>query len=345
MAVVLGLVLAGCGGGSGGAPKPATAPDAAGGCSQVDLSRPPAAPVEIRLAHGFVVDEPLWLLEAKPDLTRNRGRWYTQKYTPMRANEDRFTAFQAGQADAITSSAPALVKAVAQRVPVKAVATEIREAKDGFQTTYIATEGSGIRSMRDLKGKKIGIVDFGSSTDYWARAAVRRGGFDHTKDAEYVVLPFGAQEEALRRGQIDVAVMAEPFYTNAKRKGGVVDVFTSLQATGAEQEPVQFVTFGESFIERNPGVVCAWIQDLQATTDWYLKNLDEAKRVLVEKKFVSVPLESYLESRDYSRPPNAAVDIAALDRLIVDLANFGVLRDDQRVAAREVTAVGFAPTP
>jgi len=301
--------------------------------------------VEIRVAHGFVVDEPLWLLEAKPELAPNRGRWYTQRYTPMRANEDRFTAFQAGQADAITSSAPALVKAVAQRIPVKAVATEIREAKDGFTTTYIATEGSGIRAMKDLKGKKIGIVDFGSSTDYWARAAVHRGGFDPDKDAEYVVLPFGAQEEALRRGQIDVAVMAEPFYTNATRKGGVVDVFTSLQATGAEQEPVQFVAFGQSFLDRNPAVVCAWIADLQATTTWYLHNTDEAKRVLVDKKFVSVPLDSYLASKDYSRPPNAAVDVAALDGLIAQLANFGILRADQRVAARDVTAVGFAPTP
>lgn len=344
LGVALALVAAGCGSGDDDSGGGSAAP-AATGCDRVDLAQPPASPVEIRLAHGFVVDEPLWLLEAKPDLTKHRGRWYTQRYTAMRGNEDRFTAFQAGQADAITSSAPALVKAIAQRIPLKAVATEVREAPDGFQSTYVARSDGGIRGFGDLKGKKIGIVDFGSSTDYWARAAVKRGGFDHTRDAEYVVVPFPAQEEALRRGQIDVAVLVEPFHTQAKQKDGVVDVFTSLQATGAAQEPVQYVTFGEKFLQENPGVVCAWVDDLKATTAWYLANLNEARRVLVEKKFVQIPLETYQASRDYSRPPNAAVDTAALDKLIADLHTFGILRDDQRVSAGDIVAGGFAPAP
>jgi len=346
LGVAMVVTAAGCGGGSdGGDASGGGGAPVAAGCDRVDLSQPPAAPVEIRMAHGFVVDEPLWLLEAKPELTRHRGRWYTQRYTAMRGNEDRFTAFQAGQADAITTSAPALVKAIAQRIPLKAVATEIREARDGFQSTYVARADSGIRGFGDLKGRKIGIVDFGSSTDYWARAAVKRGGFDHTRDAEYVVVPFPAQEEALRRGQIDVAVLVEPFHTLARQKGGLVDVFTSLQATGAAQEPVQFVTFGEKFLEGNPGVVCAWIDDLKTTTAWYLANLNEARRVLVEKKFVQIPLETYQASRDYSRPANAAVDTAALDGLIADLHAFGILRDDQRVSAADIVAAGFAPTP
>ena len=315
------------------------------GCDSIDLTAAPDEPVTIRVAHGFVVDEPLRLIEAKPELTTHRGVWYETEFTPMRANEDRFTAFQAGEADMITASAPALIKAVAQEIPVKAILLEIREAPDGFQTTFIALEGSGITSIDDLEGKKIGIVDFGSSTDYWARAALTQAGLDPERDAQLVVLPFPAQEEALRSGLVDVAVMVEPFYTAAHSAGGVVDVFTSLEATGLEQEPVQFINVGEAFLEEHPGAVCALIEDFQSTLEWYTDNIDEARQVLVDAGFIQIPVEVYQASQDYSRPAEGAIDISALDAVIDDMVRFGVLAEDQSVEGADIVAEGFAPRP
>lgn len=355
-----GLILSGCGGdddgtadstspdtptGTAAAPATADGGQDASGCEAIDLSIAPDEPVMIRVAHGFVVDEPLWLIEAKPELATHRGVWYDTTFTAMRANEDRFTAFQAGEADMITASAPALIKAVAQDIPVKAILTEIREASDGFQTTYIALEDSGITSMKDLKGAKIGIVDFGSSTDYWARAALTQAGLDPERDAEYVVLPFPSQEEALRAGQIDVAVMVEPFYTVAQNNGGVVDVFTSIEATGLEQEPVQFINVGESFLAEHPEAVCALIDDFQSTLEWYTANVDEAREVLVDEGFVQIPIDVYQASKDYSRPAGGAVDVDALDNLIKDMRRFGVLSEDQSVEGSAIVADGFAPLP
>src|SRR5215216_6809720 len=189
-------------------------------CATVDLANAPDSPVSIRLGHGFAAEEQVWLMQARPDLTQYQGEWYELEYTPFRATEERYSAYQAGDLDALTVSAPALIRAVAQGIPSKAVVTVTRETEEQHTTRGVALDDSGITGPEDLRGKTIGIVDIGTATDYWAKSAVASAGYDFRTDAEYVVLPFPAQEEALRSGQIDVASLPEPFYTIANLNGG-----------------------------------------------------------------------------------------------------------------------------
>ncbi|MGH9183939.1 MAG: ABC transporter substrate-binding protein [Acidimicrobiales bacterium] len=311
-------------------------------CEDVDLSRAPDRPTTIRFGHGAAAEEQVWLMAAEPEITEHQGTWYELEPSAFRGNEERFVAYQAGELDALTVSAPTLVRAVAQRIGVKAVVTVTRESAEGFRTTFLALEDSGISDAGDLSGKKIGIVDIGSATEYWAKSGVAAAGLDPERDVEYVVLPFPAQGEALRNGQIDAAVMVEPFYTMAHQGGGVVDVFDSLDGPGFDQELILFA-FDNGFREENPEVVCAWIEDFQTATDWYEANTDEAKKVLAEGEWVRTPVEIYTRAGDWLHPDGGVVDVEGLDRLVDSMIEFGVLDEDQRVAAEEMVAVDFAP--
>lgn len=312
-------------------------------CDGVDLTAAPDEPVQIRLGHGFAAEEQVWLMEANPDITEHQGTWYTLEMTAFRGNEERFVAYQAGELDAATATSVTLARAVARGIDLRAVVTATTESDEAtFRTTFSALEDSGITSIEDLEGRTIGIVDIGSATEFWARSAVAQAGLDHNTDAEYVVLPFPAQEEAVRTGQIDVGVFVEPFYTMAQQEGGLVDVFDALTGPGFDQELI-FVTFGVDFLEENPEAVCAYVEDFRAATTWYNDNLDEAREVLVDAGYVQTPLEVYVASGDWLHPEGGVIDLDAVDRVIDAMIEFGVMRENERVPAEELVATEYAP--
>lgn len=77
-----------------------------------------------------------------------------------------------------------------------------------------------IRTLADLKGKKVGASRFGSATDFALRYVLKQNGFDPVKDV--VIFQIGGQSEtlaALRAGSIHGGVIASPATAEAKRLG------------------------------------------------------------------------------------------------------------------------------
>ena len=77
-----------------------------------------------------------------------------------------------------------------------------------------------IRTLADLKGKKIGASRFGSATDFALRYVLKQNGFDPLKDV--VIFQIGGQSEtlaALKAGSINGGVIASPATAEAKRLG------------------------------------------------------------------------------------------------------------------------------
>src|ERR1043166_5541877 len=77
-----------------------------------------------------------------------------------------------------------------------------------------------IRTLADLKGKKIGASRFGSATDFALRYVLKQQGFDPLKDI--VIFQIGGQSEtlaALKAGSINGGVIASPATAEAKRLG------------------------------------------------------------------------------------------------------------------------------
>ena len=263
-------------------------------------------PVEIRIGHGFAAEENLWLMAAKPDLTPNQGRAYTLALTAFRGNTDRLNAYEAGQLDGGTIAGPSALFAAEQKLPFKLVASVSRERQGSFNTTFMALEESGIRSPADARGKTVGIVDFKSATELWARAALESGGLNPDRDVNFVVVPFPAMGEALRTKRIDVGVFPEPFATTEQRRGGVVTAWTSKTGVPFEEELLDLFLHPD-FIAKNRDAVRAFLADFVASTRWYLDNMQEAKQVLIDKKFVQTPPDLYLAIPDYYHDPTGRI--------------------------------------
>ena len=73
-----------------------------------------AEPVKIRVGHGAAVEEQLWLMKAKPDVTPNQGKAYTLDFQLFRGTDQRFKAVEAKELDVFTSSGSSAVVAYSQ---------------------------------------------------------------------------------------------------------------------------------------------------------------------------------------------------------------------------------------
>jgi ABC-type nitrate/sulfonate/bicarbonate transport system substrate-binding protein len=279
------------------------------------LAAPPV-PVEIRLGHGFAAEEQLWLMAARPDITPNQGKLYTLKLTAFRASDDRIRAYEAGQLDGGTIPGPTALFAAEQGLPFKLVASISKEVPGGnwHNTTYLALADSGIRSPRDLRGKRIGIVGFKTATELWARAAIDAAGLSADRDVSFVIVPFPAMGEALRARRIDVGVFPNPFLHLEETRGGVVTVFTSKTGVPFEEE-LLMIFLRPEFLARNHEAVRAFLRDFVAATRWYLANPREARQALLDKRYVQIPPAVYFDMQDYYRDPTARISTDFLRKM------------------------------
>jgi ABC-type nitrate/sulfonate/bicarbonate transport system substrate-binding protein len=312
------------------------------GCADVDLSQAPAEPVTMRIGHGVAAEEPFWLMTAG-DTSQHAGSWYQMELAPFRGTAERLTAYQAGDLDAVVISPQAQITGTSRgALDLYTIATIMRDADpDAYSTSFIALDGSGIDSVADLQGKRIAIIDEGSQLDFIARQGLREAGLDPDADAQYVVFPFPAQEEALRGGQIDVAGLAEPFYTLAMSKGGVHQVYDAADLTDFSYDLLT-VSFGKQFVEDNVEAVCAWAADYAAAMEFYREDPQAAKQQLIGTEFVTLPPDVYLSTNDYARPEGGVVDTEGTEQMMDAMIEFGILEESDRIDTGTLVRPGIS---
>src|ERR1035438_6014107 len=70
---------------------------------------------------------------------------------------------------------------------------------------------SSVKSLAEAKGKRIGITQYGSSTDFITRYALMVNGLDPSKDVQIVQAgPPSTRLAAMQAGQLDVSIFSTP---------------------------------------------------------------------------------------------------------------------------------------
>ncbi|HEY8482576.1 MAG TPA: ABC transporter substrate-binding protein [Spirillospora sp.] len=135
-------------------------------------------------------------------------------------------------------------------------------------TGFFVTEDSPIRSARDLIGKKVGMNTLCGHSQAVLDLYLRRQGFTSADIAkvEALAVPPVSMEQALRRGQIDVAALNDIFREKAVANGGVRTLFKDYDFLGAFT--AGSYVFRDDFIERNPGTVRAFTAGVAKAIEW-----------------------------------------------------------------------------
>ncbi len=154
-----------------------------------------------------------------------------------------------------------------------------------------------IKSIADAKGKRFGVTQFGSSTDFLTRYALVANGLDPARDVQIVQ---GGDSPtrlaAMRAGQLDVNVLAAPDTFIAADQGYKM-IFS--QKDLAPDYPYHTFAATESFIRNHPGTLKALLRAhilglRLAKQDKQLAEQSLVKRVKMDPKYIGPTYEDFI---------------------------------------------------
>jgi NitT/TauT family transport system substrate-binding protein len=240
-------------------------------------------PTKVRLGYNKTWTTPFLLIAKQQDAYTKAGvevEWF-EFQTPPQALE----ALAARSIDAAIAPVPNLVTAVEKGLDVKAV-LHLAGWSDPTSTYFVRAD-SGIESVRDLKGKKIGVNNYGGNFDLYLRHMLDENGVDSRRDAQILEIPIAAIYQALDTSQIDVGVVPALFVPRAEQSfpGKFKPLFTYKDIPGIAQRP-QFnqlvLVMPSSFTKDQRAAAKAFIKANVDTQHWAVANRAEGGRVWAE---------------------------------------------------------------
>ena len=222
------------------------------GCSVDNSGQQPDKPT-IRIGYqsfpsgDLIVKNNKWLEEALPD--------WNIKWTKFDSGADVNTAFIAKELDfgALGSSPVARGLSAPLNIPYK-VAFVLDVAGDN--EALVARNGSGIDTIAQLRGKRIG-TPFASTAHYSLLAALNQNGLS-PNDVQLVDLQPQAILAAWERGDIDAAYTWLP--TLDQLRTGGKDLITSRHLAKDGKPTLDLGAVADDFAAQHPDVVDIWRQ-------------------------------------------------------------------------------------
>ena len=158
----------------------------------------------------------------------------------------------------------------------------------GMGMVSVVTTDPSVRTFEDLKGRETHVAGQGATPEYLLRTVARKKGLDPDKDLNLAFhLPPPEIAASLAAGRISVAVLPEPFATQALKGNPQARVPFSLdalwkEATGRSGYPMSVFVMRDSLLRERPAAARAILEAYEASIAWVKAHPAEAG-ALVEK--------------------------------------------------------------
>jgi NitT/TauT family transport system substrate-binding protein len=194
---------------------------------------------------------------------------------------DIFPAIVKGEVDIAASAADA---AIANRAGGGKVFVVAGFAKGGAR--LVAATDSPVKSVADLKGKKVGVAR-GGAQELLLLAELAKHGLTWSdkpgKDVQLVYLPFADLNQALLQKQIDAMCQSEPQSSQAINKGFGREVLKPYDTPLGE--PVRALVMTEQLYREKPDVAQRVLDCFVDATKKFIEDPKLAERYVVEQMF------------------------------------------------------------
>ncbi|HKA45872.1 MAG TPA: ABC transporter substrate-binding protein [Burkholderiales bacterium] len=142
----------------------------------------------------------------------------------------------------------------------------------------VARKDSGVRSVEDLKGKRVGLAREQTSDEYLKMVLARRGLKYEEVDIENIMSP-PALTGALAQGKVDAVVSWEPFNTMVLE--GAAGSYVVLRG-GGHLSYIMVATVHDPMLRDNPKAVQSFVNGLAAASHYTRQNRSEAVEIFAK---------------------------------------------------------------
>ncbi|MEA5365303.1 ABC transporter substrate-binding protein [Amycolatopsis sp., V23-08] len=130
----------------------------------------------------------------------------------------------------------------------------------------VTVPNSPVKTIKDLEGKRLAMTAKNTASDLLAKSQMKDHGVNIDK-VTWVQLPFPNVAAALAAGQVDAALLPEPFLSQAAKSAGAIPV--ADVNTGATQDfPLSGYGATKKWVQANPKTLAAFQRAMaKATSD------------------------------------------------------------------------------
>ena len=176
----------------------------------------------------------------------------------------------------------------------------------------VVPKGSGLRTLADLKGKKIAL-NKGSNVHYLLLKALEKAGVAYA-DIQPVFLPPADARAAFERGSVDAWAIWDPFLAAAEKQLGA-RVLADGKGLVANY---QFYLASRSYAEKNPEILRIVLDEVAKVDDWGRNNPEEVATILSAQTGLGKDVVALAASRYAYGVKPVSVDVIASQQRVAD---------------------------
>ncbi|SDM42749.1 sulfonate transport system substrate-binding protein [Janthinobacterium sp. OK676] len=176
----------------------------------------------------------------------------------------------------------------------------------------VVPKGSGLRTLADLKGKKIAL-NKGSNVHYLLLKALEKAGVAYA-DIQPVFLPPADARAAFERGSVDAWAIWDPFLAAAEKQLGA-RVLADGKGLVANY---QFYLASRTYAEKNPEILRIVLDEVAKVDDWGRNNPDEVATILSAQTGLGKEVVALAASRYAYGVKPVSVDVIASQQRVAD---------------------------
>lgn len=303
------LGLAACGGDEEKTPASAAAKPSA------------AEPLKVKAgALAVVGNVPLFLAQEK-GFFREEGL-DVEISTDVSNPANAVPAILSGELDLITSNSVTFLQAVAKRLPVKFVSAV--SSNSAAYTGIYVKDDSAIKSIKDLAGKKVGLLALGGIQHVAFLEAAKKAGTD-PGSIEFVELPIQNTVPALKSGKVDAAGLIEPFITiggnGLRRIGSGLDEGLGAKAL------VTGVMTSDKFLGEHADAARGFARAMARAEAYAGDHLDEVRAILAKIGQTPAPVLAKVGMPTFRKDSGAPLLREQLRRQAEVMVDIGQLKE------------------
>jgi NitT/TauT family transport system substrate-binding protein len=247
--------------------------------------------------------------------------------TTLWVASELIAAFASNELDgSVGGFGPAQMNAVNQGVLDVRLIAPLHSEKPPVATPLVVRkplwDDGTVKSVADLKGRRVAINSKGSAVEYWFYAALATGGLT-PNDVDVVVLPFADAIVAMQNGAIDGALIGEPDVTRAELEGTIVrlseDFVNDIQVTA--------VYFKTAFLNENRAAMERFLAAyLKGARDLEGAGYRDPANVAILAKYTKTPAELIAVARTPYHDPDGRVHVEDFQKLQEFFVQQGVVK-------------------
>jgi sulfonate transport system substrate-binding protein len=242
------------------------------------------------------------LVKARGDLEKRFGSSVKITWLLFPAGPQLLEAMNTGTVDIGATGDTPPIFAQAAGTPLLYVASSVGS---GIGSAVIAPENSQIKTVADLKGKKVAFQKASASHLLIVRA-LEQVGLKY-EDIQPVFLAPADARAAFQGGSINAWVIWDPFLTAAKQ-----ELNAKVVVAGEDVSPTRaFYLAHEKFVKENPDLIQGFIDELQKATEWTKTHRDEYAELLANETGIDVKVWQ-------ASVQNSIADLVFMDDAAID---------------------------